>query len=46
GVDSENLEPLRQIARVFCRSESAADEAIGAYQHSVRERHDDVLARA
>jgi glycerol-3-phosphate dehydrogenase len=46
GVDSENLEPLRQIARVFCRSESAADEAIAAYQHSVRERHDDVLASA
>jgi glycerol-3-phosphate dehydrogenase len=46
GAHSENLEALRQIARVFCRNEAAADEAITAYQQSVRERHDDVLAAA
>lgn len=46
GVHSENLETLRQIARVFCRNEAAADEAVTAYQQSVRERHDDVLAEA
>jgi glycerol-3-phosphate dehydrogenase len=46
GVHSENLETLREIARVFCRNEAAANDAITAYQQSVRERHDDVLASA
>jgi hypothetical protein len=44
GVRSENLETLRRIARVFCRNEAAADEAITAYQRRVREGHDDILA--
>ena len=46
GVHSENLETLRQIAQVFCPSEAAVGEAIAAYQQSVRERHDDILAAA
>lgn len=46
GVRSENLETLREVARVFCRDEAAADEAVAAYQQSVRERHDDILAVA
>jgi glycerol-3-phosphate dehydrogenase len=46
GVRSENLETLREIARAFCPNEAAVDEAIIAYQQSVRERHDDVLAAA
>lgn len=46
GVQSENLEALRRIARVFCRNEAAIDEAIAAYQQSVRERHDNILAAA
>ena len=46
GVHSEHLEALRQIARVFCRDEAAVSAAITAYQQSVRERHDDILAAA
>ena len=44
GVRSENGETLRQIARVFCRNETAVDETIAACQRRVREQHDDILA--
>jgi hypothetical protein len=44
GVRSENEEALRQIARVFCRTEGTVDEAMAACQRRVREQHDDILA--
>jgi glycerol-3-phosphate dehydrogenase len=44
GVRSENAAALRQIARVFCQSETDADETIAACQRRVREQHDAILA--
>lgn len=45
GALSENLQTLRRIARVFYPNEPAADAAITAYQASVREHHDSILAK-
>jgi glycerol-3-phosphate dehydrogenase len=44
GAASENIESLKRIARVFCQSDHAANDALDKYQRSVREHHDDVLA--
>lgn len=46
GIHSENLETLRQLARIFHRTEAAANEAVIDYERNIRERHDDVLAAA
>jgi glycerol-3-phosphate dehydrogenase len=44
GTDSENIEAVRRIARVFHPDRAAADMAVADYQESVRNRHDGILS--
>jgi glycerol-3-phosphate dehydrogenase len=44
GLASENRETLSSLARVFCTTETGAEAAVAAYERSVQERHDAVLA--
>ncbi|MES2660200.1 MAG: FAD-dependent oxidoreductase [Verrucomicrobiota bacterium] len=44
GQDSGNIEAIRRIARVFSPDSSAADVAVVAYQKSVRDGHDRIIA--
>ena len=46
GANSENLETLRKIARIFSDHPSDADNAVATYQKCVRDGHDQILAQA
>ncbi len=43
GIHSENLEAIRNIARVFAPDEVAANASVDAYREQIRDNHDQVL---